>query len=95
MPLDRDEVSRIASLARLALTPTEEEQLAEQLGDILQAFAKLGSLDVADIEPTSHAVEIADAYRDDVVSNPPSSPALRANAPDVDGTHFRVPKIIE
>ncbi len=95
MALDREEVHRIAALARLALTAEEEERLTHQLGDILQAFAKLGSLDVDGVEPTSHAVEIVDAYRDDAVTNPPASPALRANAPEVEGTHFRVPKIIE
>lgn len=95
MALSRDQVRHIALLARLALTEEEEQTFAEQLGEILQAFDKLAALDTSDVEPTSHVVEVADAYRDDIVTNPAAVAELLANAPSVDGTHFRVPKIIE
>jgi len=95
MALSAEEVRHIALLARLALTPEEESVFAVQLGEILQSFEKLAALDTSDVEPTAHVVNVADAYRDDVVSNPPAAAELFANAPAVDGTHFRVPKIIE
>lgn len=95
MSLSVEKVRHIALLARLALTPEEENSFAEQLGDILDAFVKLDGLDVAGVEPTSHVVDIAEAYRDDAVSNSAATEALLANAPATDGTHVRVPKIIE
>jgi len=95
MSLSVEEVRHIAMLARLALTPEEEEMFAGQLGEILSAFVKLDGLDIAAVEPTAHVVDIADAYRDDAVTNTPATAELLANAPALDGTHVRVPKIIE
>lgn len=95
MALSPEQVRHIALLARLALTEDEERTFAEQLGEILHAFEKLDALDTNAVEPTSHVVAIDEAYRDDVVTNPPATAELLANAPSVDGTQFRVPKIIE
>lgn len=95
MSLSVEDVRHIALLARLALTPEEEQTFAVQLGDILNAFTKLEALDVRGVEPTSHVVDIDASFRDDVVTNVPDPEALLANAPAVDGTHVRVPKIIE
>lgn len=95
MPLSREEVSKIAMLARLELTDEEAAKFTEQLDHILEYFRKLDSLDTTGVEPTSHVVEIEDAYRDDIVTNPPAGEEMRMNAPAADGTLFRVPKIIE
>ena len=85
----------IALLARLELSAAEEAALTEQLGHILHYFEKLGALDTTDVEPTAHVVDLADAYRDDVVTNPPAPDSLRANAPARIDNFFKVPKIIE
>jgi aspartyl-tRNA(Asn)/glutamyl-tRNA(Gln) amidotransferase subunit C len=95
MTLSRDEVRHIALLARLELSAEEEVAFTDQLGHILQYFEKLGSLDTSAVEPTSHVVNLVDAYRDDRVTNPPAPDALRANAPARDDNFFKVPKIIE
>lgn len=95
MPLTREEVSKIALLARLELSEEEAATFTEQLDHILDYFHKLESLDTSSVDPTAHVVDIEDAYRDDVVTNPPAGDELRANAPSADGTSFRVPKIIE
>jgi aspartyl-tRNA(Asn)/glutamyl-tRNA(Gln) amidotransferase subunit C len=95
MPLTREEVSKIAMLARLELTDEEAATFTEQLDHILDYFRKLESLETGEIEATAHVVDIDDAYRDDLVTNPPADSGLRMNAPAVDGTLFRVPKIIE
>jgi aspartyl-tRNA(Asn)/glutamyl-tRNA(Gln) amidotransferase subunit C len=95
MALSREEVRHIALLARLELSAEEEAAFTEQLGHILQDFEKLGALDVTAVEPTSHVVDMLDAYREDVVSNPPAPEALRSNAPARDDNFFKVPKIIE
>ena len=95
MPLTRETVRHIALLARLELSEQEEEQFTEQLGHILEHFEKLAGLDTGTVEPTATVVDMAAAYRDDVVSNPPAAEELRANAPARDGDFFKVPKIIE
>lgn len=95
MALSREVVRRIATLARLELEEREEVAVTEQLDHILQYFEKLAALDTTDVEPTSHVVEMAEAYREDVVTNPPAPEELRANAPARDGDFFKVPKIIE
>ena len=95
MAITRDEVRRVAALARLRLTPDEEERLTADLGHILDAFARLSALDTSAVAPTAQVEEDRVVFRDDVVSNPPATEALLANAPARDGRLFRVPKIIE
>ena len=95
MALSRDEVRHIALLARLQLSAEDEAAFAEQLGHILQYFEKLGTLDTSAVAPTAHVVDVASAYREDAVTNPPAAEALRANAPARDDNFFKVPKIIE
>ena len=95
MAITRDEVRRVAALARLRLEPAEEERLTADLDHILEAFARLSTLDTSAVAPTAHIEEDRPAFRDDVVANPPATDALLANAPARDGRFFRVPKIIE
>lgn len=95
MKITREEVKRVALLARLELSAEEENRLTEQLDNILQYMEKLGRLDTANVEPLAHAVDIVNAFRDDRVTNEPQAETLLANAPDRENTFFRVPKIIE
>lgn len=95
MKLTREEVQRIAVLARLRLTPEEETQLTEQLDHILAYMEKLDEVDTSKVEPFSHAVDTVNPFREDKVTNRPNADALLANAPDRDNSFFKVPKIIE
>lgn len=95
MKLTREEVQRIAVLARLRLTSEEETQLTEQLDHILAYIEKLDELDTSNVEPFSHAVDTVNVLREDKVTNLPDAEAVLANAPDRDNTFFKVPKIIE
>ena len=95
MKFSRAEVSRVAILARLRLTDDEEIQMTDQLGEILGYMDKLRELDTTNVEPYSHATERTNALREDRVTNRPDPDALLANAPDRDGTFFKVPKILE
>jgi aspartyl-tRNA(Asn)/glutamyl-tRNA(Gln) amidotransferase subunit C len=95
MKLTREEVARVAVLARLRLTPEEETEFTEQLDQILGYMDKLAQLDTSDVEPFSHAAGTANALREDRVTNRPDPDSLLANAPDCDGTFFKVPKILE
>ena len=97
MSLSLDEVRRIAVLARLRLSPEEEQVFQGQLSAILDYVAQLEELDVSGVEPMTHALAAGDLppLREDVVrpSLPPDE-AL-ANAPAREGTCFKVPRIIE
>ena len=97
MSLSLDEVRRIAVLARLKLSPEEEQVFQGQLSAILEYVEQLEELDVSGVEPMTHALAAGDLPppRDDVVrpSLPPEE-AL-AGAPAREGTCFKVPRIIE
>jgi aspartyl-tRNA(Asn)/glutamyl-tRNA(Gln) amidotransferase subunit C len=95
MAITREEVRRIALLARLRFSEQEENQLTEQLGNILQYVAVLERLDTSGIAPMAHALEVVNALRDDQVTNERNTEALLANAPAAEENFFVVPKIIE
>ena len=91
MAISRDEVLHVARLARLALTDEEVERLGGQLSAILEAVGKVAELDLADVEPTSHPLDLANVWAED--DGRPSLPVdeALANAPDREGGFFRVP----
>jgi len=89
------DVKYVAHLARIALTPEEEQKLGEQLGQILGYVEKLEELDVSGVEPTAHAAPLVNVTRPDEVR--PSLPHVEAmrNAPAQANDLFTVPKIVE
>jgi aspartyl-tRNA(Asn)/glutamyl-tRNA(Gln) amidotransferase subunit C len=95
MKLTVEQVRHVATLARLSLTPEEEERYATQLSAVLDAVGQLQELDVSGVEPTSHASLASSLLREDVAR--PSLPPEKglANAPAKVGTSFAVPKILE
>jgi len=89
------DVKYVAHLARLALTPDEEKKLTNQLGNILGYIEKLKELDVANVEPTAHAVPMVNVMRpDEVRPSLPHDDDMR-NAPAKANGLFIVPKIVE
>jgi aspartyl-tRNA(Asn)/glutamyl-tRNA(Gln) amidotransferase subunit C len=93
--ITRDDVRRTAVLARLALTPEEEERFTADLNHILDAFTTLQALPTEDVEVMRPLDTELAPLRDDVAANPPADEALLATAPDRHGRLFHVPKIIE
>ncbi|MFA5072584.1 MAG: Asp-tRNA(Asn)/Glu-tRNA(Gln) amidotransferase subunit GatC [Nitrospirota bacterium] len=95
MKITKQEVDHVAKLARLELTPEEQDHLTEQLSNILTYVGKLNELDTSGVEPTSHVLDIHNVLREDVVC--PSLPREEAlaNAPEKAAGHYKVPKIIE
>ena len=84
-------LARRAKLARLELTDDEVERLTEQLSAILEAVSKVSELDLSDVPPTSHPLEVVNAWAEDE-----PRPSLRlddvfANAPEREGDLFKVP----
>jgi aspartyl-tRNA(Asn)/glutamyl-tRNA(Gln) amidotransferase subunit C len=95
MAISREEVLHVARLARLALTDEEIERLTEELGAILDAVGVVAELDLSDVPPTSHPLDLVNVWDED---EPRASLALDdvfANAPDREGDHFRVPPVGE
>ncbi|HZZ84185.1 MAG TPA: Asp-tRNA(Asn)/Glu-tRNA(Gln) amidotransferase subunit GatC [Anaeromyxobacteraceae bacterium] len=97
MSLSLEEVRRVASLARLRLSPEEEELFAGQLSAILDHVKLLEELDVSAVEPMTHALAAGEAaaLRPDEPLPGLEPEAALANAPAREGTAFQVPRIIE
>lgn len=89
------DVKYVAHLARIQLSPEEEQKLGAQLGNILGFMEKLQTLDVTQVEPMAHAVPTVNVTRaDEVRPSLPHDDALR-NAPAKANGLFIVPKIVE
>jgi aspartyl-tRNA(Asn)/glutamyl-tRNA(Gln) amidotransferase subunit C len=91
MAISRNEVLHVARLARLALTDDEIERLTGELGAILDAVGVVSELDLADVPPTSHPLDLVNVWDEDEPRPSLSLDDVFANAPDRDGDHFRVP----
>jgi aspartyl-tRNA(Asn)/glutamyl-tRNA(Gln) amidotransferase subunit C len=89
--ISKDEVLHVARLARLELSDDEVARFQEQLSDILDAVSKVSELDLADVPPTAHPLEIANAWAEDEPRDSLPLDEVFANAPDRDDDHFRVP----
>ena len=89
--ITRDEVLHVARLARLELTEDEVTKFQEQLSAILDAVSKVSELDLRDVPPTAHPLEIANAWAEDEPRPCLPLEEAFANAPDRDGDYFRVP----
>ena len=95
MALDRNEVERIAILARIALTDDEMTTLGEQLSNILEQFRVLSELDTAGVTPTAHPVQLQTVMRDDAAGTSLESEDVLSNAPRREGDFFRVKPVLE
>src|SRR4051812_28209174 len=89
--ITRDEVLHVARLARLELTDEEVGKFQEQLSDILEAVSKVRELDLSDVPPTAHPLEIANAWAEDEPHESLTLDEVFANAPDREDDHFKVP----
>ena len=94
MKITPQEITHVASLARLHLSQEEVEAMARQLDEILTYVAKLNELDTGSVRPTTHAISIVNAFRaDEVKLSLPREKAL-GNGPMQNGESFVVPRVI-
>lgn len=93
--IDREIVHKVAHLARLELTPNEEEKFTVQLSDILSYVAQLNELDVSNVAPTTRAIDVSNVTREDNLHIYPERDVILGNAPEQEGEFFRVPKILQ
>jgi len=95
MKITKDEVIYVANLARLDLDEASIEKFAGQIGKILGYVDKLNEVDTKGIRPTSHAISLTNAFREDVQREHLGRDQALANAPEKEEGNFVVPKIIE
>ena len=88
-------VNYVAHLARLKLSPEEEEKFGAQLSQVLGYVEKLNELDVSKVEPTAHAVPLVNVTRPDEIRPSLSNEEALRNAPAKANGLFIVPKIVE
>jgi aspartyl-tRNA(Asn)/glutamyl-tRNA(Gln) amidotransferase subunit C len=89
--ISKDEVLHVARLARLELTGDEVAKFQEQLSAILEAVSKVSELDLSDVPPTAHPLEIQNAWDEDAERPCLPLDEVFANAPDREDDLFRVP----
>ena len=96
MVIDNKLISKLEKLARLELGNTERKKIREDLNEILKMVEKLNDLDTEGVEPLVYVNEEKEnVWRaDEIKSGITREDALR-NAPDQDGTFFKVPKVIK
>jgi aspartyl-tRNA(Asn)/glutamyl-tRNA(Gln) amidotransferase subunit C len=91
MAISKDEVLHVARLARLELTDEEVGRFTDQLSAILEAVAKVSELDLSDVEPTAHPLDVVNAWAEDEPRASISVDEALANAPERHGGFFKVP----
>ena len=98
MPINREDVLKIAELARLELSAAETESFTTQLASILKHIDKLNELDTPSIGAVSHSTTASGdtqcTLRDDVVQPSLGQQVAVENAPDTEAGYFKVPKVI-
>lgn len=88
------DVKKVASLARLSLTPEEEKQFQAQLTEVFKYFDEINVINTENVEPMVTPSQLEEAWRDDVVSNSLSTEEALANAPEKSGNLFKVPPVV-
>ncbi len=92
--LSRDDVAKVARLARLTLTDEELDRFTGQLAKVLDHANDLNALDLAGVEPTAHPFGLINVFRADVVTDSLPRDEVLAMAPDPEDGRFGVPRIV-
>jgi aspartyl-tRNA(Asn)/glutamyl-tRNA(Gln) amidotransferase subunit C len=93
MEIGRDEVLHVAKLARLELSDEELEHFGAQLSAILEAVGIVSELDLSEVEPTSHPLDVVNVWDEDEPRPCLSLEDALANAPDPEDGYFGVPPV--
>lgn len=94
MKVDKQLISKLEKLARLELSEEEREGLTKDLSSILEMVEKLQELDTEGVDPLVYINEEVNILRSDKIDKQVSQKDALKNAPDEDGTFFKVPKVI-
>jgi len=94
MKITKEEVLYVAELARLNLDDASIDTFAGQIGDVLEYVDKLNEVDTEGLRPTSHAISLTNAFREDEERPPLDREQVLANAPEKEDGNFVVPKVV-
>ncbi len=94
MKISKEEVIHVANLARLDMDDANIEKFARQIGMILEYVDTLNQVDTTGVPPTSHAISLTNAFREDEEREVFNRESALANAPAKENGHFIVPKVI-
>ena len=94
MSISREQVEKVALLARLRLSPQELDTMTTQLGAVVSYVEQLGELDTEEVEPMAHAVELTNVFRPDEPKPSLDRAAALANAPHHDAECYLVPAVL-
>jgi aspartyl-tRNA(Asn)/glutamyl-tRNA(Gln) amidotransferase subunit C len=86
-----EDVAYVARLARLALSPEQQERMTRELQSVLGYVEHMNELELGDVEPTARVVDLENQLREDVPRESLSREAALANAPDQSDGGFGVP----
>jgi len=94
MKITKEEVLHVANLARLDVDKVLIDKFAAQIGTILEYVDTLNRVDTKEVTPTSHAIFLTNAFRDDDERQSFDSDSVLSNAPEKEDGNFIVPKVI-
>jgi aspartyl-tRNA(Asn)/glutamyl-tRNA(Gln) amidotransferase subunit C len=90
----KNDVDKIAQLARLEFPESEKEKLTEKFNEILKMMDKLNELDTTNVEPLTHILPLQNVFREDDVKESYPREEILKNAPSATEEFFKVPKVI-
>jgi len=95
MPLNLDQVERLARLSRIEISAADRGETRDQLNGVFALIEQLQAADTRGIEPMAHAVELSQRLREDIVTETDRREAYQAVAPEVEAGLYLVPKVME
>lgn len=94
MSISRQDIEKVALLARLQLTENELATMTSQLAQIVAYVDQLAEVDTAGVEPMAHAIELSNVFRPDIPTESLPREAALANAPHHDSRGYLVPAVL-
>jgi len=94
MKITKQEIYNVANLARLNISENQVDLFCNQLGNILEYMEKLNKIDTTNIKPTTHAIDLSNAFRDDILKPSINTELAIQNAPAKEDSFFVVPKVV-
>ncbi len=95
MKINRETISKLASLSKLKFNDNEMDLISKDLSKMLDFINQLKNLDTDGVEPLIHINEEANNWRDDQIEGMLSQKAALSNSPNKDGTYFKLPKVLD
>ncbi len=95
MSLQKEDVEKIAHLARLAVDEADIPEYARNLSDILELVERMDAIDTGAVAPMAHPLDMPQRLREDVVSEENQRERFQKIAPQVENGLYLVPQVIE